>query len=202
MKEQKKEFRFDRRAAANDEGVEGRFSRKFYRLLRKEVALPNGSVLLDVGCGTGALLRVLSKGRHIRCVGVDQEENRVAVARQNCPKMEFKVARCEDLPFPKGSFDAVVCCVAYYHFSDKEGFAREAARVLSPGGRLYIADPRFPELLHKGLNGLLGLIRMEAEFCSPEALFERFAAFGFEADGFATDGFAQVVRLMKREWAA
>ena len=66
----------------------------------------------------------------------------ITVAKSKYPKMDFQLSRCEDMPFESQSFDILIACMAYHHFSDKEGFAKEAARVLKPNGVLYIADSR------------------------------------------------------------
>jgi SAM-dependent methyltransferase len=85
--------------------------------------------------------------------------------------------------------------MAYHHFGDKRGFAREAARVLKPNGALYVADPRFPWAVRKTLNGILRLIRVTGEFLAPQEIEARFAAYGFTGAGSAADTYAQVVKL-------
>jgi ubiquinone/menaquinone biosynthesis C-methylase UbiE len=194
---QSKDFSFSKRAASYDEGFEGKASRKFYSLLLREAALRPGAAVLDVGCGTGALLKRLDGAFGIAGYGVDVEGNMLAQAKANCPGMRFSLAPCGRLPFGDGAFDAVVACMAYHHFDDKEGFAREAARVLKPDGILYIADPRFPWGLRKAMNGLLKAARVTGEFLSARELEARFAAFGFRGLGAAADAYAQVVRLGK-----
>ena len=52
-----KDFSFKKRAASYDEGIEGRMSQKFYNLVLQSVDLYEGCCVLDVGCGTGALLK-------------------------------------------------------------------------------------------------------------------------------------------------
>ena len=127
--------------------------------------------------------------------GIDIEENMIAVAKEKCPQMSFSVAECDKLPFGSQTFDAVVACMAYHHFGNKEGFAREAARVLKPGCILYIADPRFPWLFRKMINGVLFLVRVTGEFLGPEEIKTRFAKYGFIGVGSAAKGYAQVVKL-------
>ena len=192
-----RDFKFDKRASSYDEGFEGRASRRFYGLLLREVQLSPGMAVLDVGCGTGALLRKLSDVDSIEGVGIDVEEQMLSEARRKCPHMEFALARCDEMPFEAQRFDVVIACMAYHHFDDKAGFAREAARILKPGGVLYIADPRFPWLVRKTLNGVLRLMRMVGEFFTADEIASALGGFGFSLSGCAYDRYAQVVRLRK-----
>ena len=192
-----KDFTFAKRASSYDEGFEGKASRKFYSLMLREVKLTAGASVLDMGCGTGELLRQLSNACAIDGYGVDAEHNMIAVAKCKCPRMHFQQARCEETPFDDQSFDAVIACMAYHHFADKEGFAREAARLLKPGGFLYVADPRFPLFVRKAINGVVRHIGVAGEFFAPEEIAARFSGFGFELAGIAFDGYAQVVTLKR-----
>jgi ubiquinone/menaquinone biosynthesis C-methylase UbiE len=196
MKDER-DFKFDKRAAAYDEGFEGKTSRKFYDLMLREIDVKQGDFLLDVGCGTGALLNKIVNAHGVNAYGIDTEENMLAVAKSKYPNMEFQLSRCEDMPFEKQTFDVLIACMAYHHFSEKEGFAKEAARVLKSGGALYIADPRFPFAIRKTLNGLLRLIRVTGEFFKPDEIAARFLDFGFEYVGFTHDGYAQIVKLKR-----
>jgi SAM-dependent methyltransferase len=58
------------------------------------------------------------------------------------PGMRGVVAdACARLPFRDGAFDALVCLEGIEHFEDQTGFLRECARVLRPGGRLFLTTP-------------------------------------------------------------
>ncbi|MCL2137707.1 MAG: class I SAM-dependent methyltransferase [Coriobacteriia bacterium] len=129
--------------------------------------------------------------------GIDIAEEMLNVARDKCPQMVFHVARCDDMPFDDQSFDVITACMAYHHFDNKLGFASEAARVIKPGGMLYIADPRLPWLIRKTMNGALRLLRIAGEFVTPQEMAERFGAIGFTNAGVATDAYAQVVKLRR-----
>jgi ubiquinone/menaquinone biosynthesis C-methylase UbiE len=194
-----KDFKFDKRAAKYDSGVEGKTSQKFYDLIMQEISLKQGDKVLDVGCGTGALLKRISDTVEIDGYGVDVEENMILEAKKKCQQMQFSIAQCNQLPFEDNSFDAVIACMAYHHFDDKAGFSREAARVLKPGGMLYIADPRFPWPIRKLVNGILKLVRIVGEFFTSKEIEERFAAYGFIGVGAVGKSYAQVVKLEKTE---
>ena len=192
-----KDFSFQKRAAYYDEGLEGRMSQKFYNLMLQSVQLSDGCSVLDVGCGTGALLRRMAAQRQVICFGIDAEAKMVEVAKKNCPDMDIRLSRSENMPFDDKTFDVVTACMAYHHFADKNGFASEAVRVLKAGGALYIADPRFPAPVRFILNGVFRILHVAGEFLSPDGIAKRFAGYGFVLDSVAVDGYAQVVKLRK-----
>lgn len=199
MSEKRKDFNFSKRATSYDDGLEGRFSKRFYDLLEKEVKLDDEMRVLDVGCGTGALLKRLCAGKDIDAHGIDAEANMVSVASRNCPAYSFQQAPSENIPFLDESSDVLTVCMAYHHFADKPGFAREAARVLKPGGVLYIADPKFPFPVRMVMNGILRLFRVVGEFYTAREIADRFAEYGFSFVGASYNGYAQVVKLTRRE---
>ena len=167
MSREKKDFKFDKKAATYDEGFAGKASRKFYNLVLREIEVEQGAAVLDVGCGTGALLNKIADTHEIKAHGIDTEENMIAVAKSKHPDMDFQLSPCENMPFDSQTFDVLIACMAYHHFSDKTGFAKEAARVLKPGGMLYIADPRFPLIARKTLNAVLRCLRIVGNFYKP-----------------------------------
>ena len=198
MKDKKtKDFDFSKLAATYDDGAAGKASKRFYNLLLREVELCPNAKVLDVGCGTGALLKKLSFKSDISGFGTDIEENMIAQAKKQNTNMFFMLAPCDKLPFDDNSFDVIITCMAYHHFDNKEGFAAEAARVLSSNGVLYIADPRFPWIVRKILNGLLRLIRIAGAFYKPREIETQFEKYGFAGIGAVVHGYAQVVKLQK-----
>jgi len=192
-----KDIDFGKRASSYDDGIEGWASKKFYNLLLREVKLEPGASILDVGCGTGALLSKFAGECDIKGYGIDISEKMIEQARRKCPQMTFQIARCDEIPFADQTFDIMTSCMAYHHYDNKEGFAKEAARVLKPGGVLYIADPRFPWLVRKSMNGIFRLFRIAGAFDKPQEIEARFTNSGFTGAGFVLDGFAQLVRLKR-----
>ena len=99
--------------------------------------------ILDVGCGTGKLLKsARSRFPDARLVGVDAAEEMVKYAQSTTPAgtIEFRQATAEGLPFPNGSFDLVFSTMTFHHWQDQARGAAEVARVLTPGGRWLLAD--------------------------------------------------------------
>ena len=101
-----------------------------------------GSVLLDVGTGTGVFVPYLLKriGRHGRLVTLDVAEEMLKKARaKNCNgNIECLHADVTNIPLRNEIFDIVVCYSSFPHFQDKLRALNEINRVLKKGGRVII----------------------------------------------------------------
>ena len=102
--------------------------------MAQELALGNGSRVLDLGAGTGKLTRMLVP-LGARVVAVEP----LAAMREHLaralPDVPLTAGVAEDLPFADGSFDAVICAQAFHWFEGVRALA-EIHRVLRPGGGL------------------------------------------------------------------
>lgn len=112
-------------------------------MLRRYVA-PAGRRVVDVGCGSGELVRWLrEEGADV--VGVECGEEMIRQAREGDPEHPeaYLDGVGQDLPLPGESADAVIMSFSLHHVpSDHMTDAlREAHRVLHPGGTLYVAEP-------------------------------------------------------------
>ncbi len=104
---------------------------------RVPVARPR---VLDLGCGTGSLLRALAP-RIGESVGVDISRGMIeqACKRVSPAQISFRTIDGPLLPFPDQSFDVVVSFLSF-RYLDWDPVVREIARVLGPNGRLLIVD--------------------------------------------------------------
>lgn len=102
-----------------------------------------GGRLLDLGCGTGAVLQELTaRGR---AVGIDSSPLALSLSRQRGLQGLIR-GDAQAMPFRSESFDAVVSLDLFEHLpSDRAGIA-EAFRVLRPGGILVLAVPAMESL--------------------------------------------------------
>jgi ubiquinone/menaquinone biosynthesis C-methylase UbiE len=110
-------------------------------LAAEQVGAPGA--ILDVGCGTGRLLRTAqARFPGARLVGIDVATEMVkqAQAMDAAGTIQFQQATAEALPFPSGSFDLVFSTMTFHHWSDQARGAAEVARVLAPRGRWLLAD--------------------------------------------------------------
>ena len=96
--------------------------------------------ILDVGCGTGANLIMLSK--YGDAEGVDVSEDALAFCRERGLD-KVKLGAGEALPYEKGTFDLVTAFDVVEHMDDDLAGLSEMQRVLRPGGRVLLFVPTF-----------------------------------------------------------
>lgn len=112
------------------------------RLLGKYVTAPVARVL-DVGCGTGAMLGQLSKTTQPVGLDVNPEALKMTKSRAGFDLVQGSGSQ---LPFSANQFDAVVGLDVFEHIEDHEEAFAEAFRVLKPGGYLILSVPAFKSL--------------------------------------------------------
>ncbi len=93
--------------------------------------------VLDVGCGEGQIARVLQSRSGVQSfvVGVDPTQGQVDVAVERSVGEQYLRSGADALPFPDGSFDAVLACLVFEHIDALDEAISEVARILRPGGR-------------------------------------------------------------------
>lgn len=109
-----------------------------------EIEFPAHAQVLDVGCGTGVLTRVLSGWRNVeRVVGVDPAASLIKQARgsaSDLANVTFTEGDGRSLPFDAETFDVVVFDSTLSHVPEPKLALAEAVRVLRPGGWLAVFD--------------------------------------------------------------
>jgi ubiquinone/menaquinone biosynthesis C-methylase UbiE len=100
--------------------------------------------ILDVGCGTGYLLRQLAARvpAAAELAGIDAAPAMIETARAAArgDRLRFSAGVAERLPFAAETFDLVVTTTSFDHWADQQAGLAECARVLTPGGQLVLAD--------------------------------------------------------------
>jgi len=107
-------------------------------------------VVVDVGCGTGALsIPIAERLPGSRVVGVDGDSEvlGLAQAKPGADQVEWVEALADDLPIDDGAADVVVTSLLLHHLplASKRAMLAEARRVLRTDGRLIVADWAVPQ---------------------------------------------------------
>jgi len=113
----------------------------------KLAGLRDGHRVLDVGCGTGNLLRSTGRRhRKVELVGLDPDPKMLARAGRKARRVRLTMRLdrgfAQELPYPDGSFDRVFSSLMLHHLdtASKDELLSEVRRVLRPDGMLVLAD--------------------------------------------------------------
>ena len=99
-------------------------------------------MVLDVGCGTGGLARVIAENGYSRLSGCDWlAEEKVEHAPTGFAYRQVDLNRDGLAGYADASFDAVVCSDVVEHLENPAAALREIARVLRPGGAALVSLP-------------------------------------------------------------
>ncbi|KPU63468.1 methyltransferase [Thermococcus sp. EP1] len=133
---------FDRWAETYDEDVARKdWIHRNYEKVLKLVAEKAKGVVVDIGCGTGNILRFIKCEQYI---GVEPSGEMRKVFKE---KWGFEPVNGHflNIPLPDGIANTVITTYAFHHVPDeeKEKAIKEMFRVLKPDGRLIIADVMF-----------------------------------------------------------
>lgn len=141
-----------------DRGIEGRLAQWYaattaksmqeFEELARRIAreLPEGGSVLEVAPGPGYFCIEMAKLGPYRVTGVDLSQSMVKIAQEKAQKalvnVGFQQGNSSNLPFPRDSFDFLVCRAAFKNFAQPVRALQEMHRVLKPGGRGLIIDLR------------------------------------------------------------
>jgi SAM-dependent methyltransferase len=111
---------------------------------------PEGTRLLEVGCGPGRLSTLLASRFGLDVTGLDLDPAMIERARTNAEhsghgggrRPSFLVGDASSLAFPDASFDVVVSTLSMHHWTDATAGLNEIGRVLRPNGRALVWDFR------------------------------------------------------------
>jgi len=119
----------------------------FKKLLVEKIANIKGNNILDVGCGTGTLTKLIAeKSPKHAVIGLDADHTALNISQKKIIgkdlNVSFKQGFGQNIPFSENSFDIVVSSLFFHHLnrSAKLATLTEIRRVLKPDGTLLIAD--------------------------------------------------------------
>jgi SAM-dependent methyltransferase len=105
--------------------------------------------VVEAGCGPGLYARQLAaRFPHLRVTGIDRSREQIRIARsraaaESLERCEFAVGDARELPLADGSVDAVIASRLLSSVPVPSRIVAELRRVLRPGGRCFIAEPRY-----------------------------------------------------------
>ncbi len=118
------------------------WTRGLRKYLFQKAGLDTARRVLEVGCGTGAILTDVSSPASLH--GLDLDRARLAEARIHVPRALLVCADAHSLPYPDLAFDLTFCHFLLLWARDPLTCLREMARVTRPGGFvLALAEPDY-----------------------------------------------------------
>ncbi|WNV83345.1 class I SAM-dependent methyltransferase [Umezawaea sp. Da 62-37] len=122
-------------------------AKEFHWRLLAQAGIEPGATVLEIGCGTGNLLRLAKSAvSSATVIGLDPDPAVLTTAARKASRagIELKLDRgyADDLPYGDDSVDRVLSAFMFHHLpgEQKPAALREARRVLKPGGRLHLVD--------------------------------------------------------------
>src|ERR1700752_4333486 len=108
-----------------------------YEATLERVDLRSGQAVLEVGCGAGSFLRLVTE-RDARAFGLDASQALIEFAQARLPEADLRVGEMEALPYEDDSFDLVCGFNSFFFANDTVAAIREAGRVAKPGAPVAI----------------------------------------------------------------
>jgi SAM-dependent methyltransferase len=176
--------------------------------LYHQVDLESATRILDVGCGTGALIPDFFGFVNLSYIGLDLDYERVSFARSQAVQPALLNADAFHLPLAPNTFDCVLCHYLLLWLSDPVPALKEMHRVLKRGGHvLILAEPDYssridepPELQPLGLLQTRSLQKQGASTANGRKLPSLLKQAGFRSIQYGCSGFQQQTEIIPIGW--
>lgn len=123
------------------------FGSGFKAKVLNSIQLAAGTVVADIGCGTGVFLKIAKqKYPNVNFIGIDPDKQALSIAERRMERsnlsVELRESFAESLPLADQSTDVCFSTLAFHHMPDsiKKAAIQEIYRVLKNGGKIVIAD--------------------------------------------------------------
>lgn len=144
---------FNNQAEIYDNTFYGKHAKALYEIVVEKILKLNVKSVLDVGCGTGNVLLLLTKFKEINLYGVDLSEKMLEEAKKKLNnKVELKLGDSEKLPWNDETFESIICTDSFHHYPKPTTVLKDMARVLKSKGKIFIGDPWAPIPLRQLMN--------------------------------------------------
>lgn len=111
--------------------------RPTYEEAIRRTGIGPGQRVLDIGCGSGAFLRVTAD-QGAQVAGLDASEALLELARARVPEADLRLGEMQALPFGHDAFDVVTGFNSFFFAADMTAALGEAGRVAKPGAPIVI----------------------------------------------------------------
>lgn len=115
-------------------------------LLHHDSLFPDGSLILEAGCGVGAQTRIIApKNPHSKLVSIDISESSIEKAKTviqdlAIQNVEFQVGDIFNLAFPDGYFDHIIVCFVLEHLPSPVDALKSLKKLLKKGGTITLIE--------------------------------------------------------------
>jgi len=144
LEEKNKKF-FNKWASRYDKGFFKKWRRKLIEKIIEIAKINKNSKILDAGCGTGELLKLLiSQKKNLKLYGIDVSDKMLEVAEKKLKnKAKLKMSSVENINFKDNYFDYVFSEDAFHHYADYDLVMKNFYRILKIRGKLVVVDVDF-----------------------------------------------------------
>ncbi len=134
--------------------------------------------ILDVGCGTGQLIKEISEQYpEVDYLGIDVAHNMVEIAANDNTGVNVRFKHCPIEEFTsEEQFDLILCTHAFPYFPDKPGMVKKFATLCKGNGKVIIANSSTNSLKDLIINFGLKATTSKAKYLSIEEMKKLFAA--------------------------
>ncbi|MGE5396853.1 MAG: class I SAM-dependent methyltransferase [Chitinophagales bacterium] len=120
----------------------GKYTDLIYRSILTELSFLHYQSLLNMGCGIGKFLEMVPRRARLSIAGVDNSKANLEMARKRMgDRADLRLGEWHKIPWEEENFDIILCCHSFFTCNIPLLALQEMTRVLSPGGRVIIADP-------------------------------------------------------------